>query len=97
MVRPDTERSVSAVASVTSAPRSVPLNRFAGERPQSLGLAHCISPQAHLGCEAGKGFTLAETKPDVVAMAKSLRRKGPKRGQRSLRAIAAERWQPPAT
>ena len=39
-------------------------------------------------CEGRK--PLAETKPDVVAMAKRLRRKGPKRGQRSLRAIAAE-------
>ena len=39
-------------------PRSVPLRRLAGERPQSLGLAYCISPQAHLGCEAGKGVIL---------------------------------------
>src|SRR4249920_1007797 len=39
-------------------------------------------------CEGRK--PLAETKPDVVAMAKRLRRKGPKRGQRSLRVIAAE-------
>ena len=39
-------------------------------------------------CEGRK--PLAETKPEVVAMAKSLRRRGPKRGQRSLRAIAAE-------
>jgi hypothetical protein len=39
-------------------PRSVPLRRIAGERPQSLGRAHRISPQAHLGCEAGKGFIL---------------------------------------
>ena len=39
-------------------------------------------------CEGRK--PLAETKPEVVAMAKSLRRRGPKRGQRSLRAIAVE-------
>ena len=39
-------------------------------------------------CEGRK--PLVETKPEVVAMAKSLRRKGPKRGQRSLRAISAE-------
>src|SRR6476469_3646331 len=39
-------------------------------------------------CEGRK--PLAETRPDVVAMAKRLRRKGPKRGVMSLRAIAAE-------
>ena len=39
-------------------------------------------------CEGRK--PLAETKPEAVAMAKRLRRKGPKRGVKSLRTIAAE-------
>src|SRR6187455_609789 len=37
---------------------------------------------------ARKRKPLAETKPEVVAMAKRLRRKGPKRGVMSLRDIA---------
>jgi hypothetical protein len=37
-----------------------------------------------------RGAAPGTTKPEVVAMAKRLRRKGPKRGQRSLRVIAAE-------
>lgn len=59
---------------------------------------------AHHRCKAGCGTELkrvktgrcegrkplAETKPEIVAMAKRLRRKGPERGQRSLRAIAAD-------
>ena len=39
-------------------------------------------------CEGRK--PLAETNPEAVAIAKRLRRKGPKRGVRSLRTIAAE-------
>src|SRR5262245_9987479 len=39
-------------------------------------------------CEGRK--PLSETRPEVVAMAKRLRRKGPKRGVRSLREIAFE-------
>ena len=39
-------------------------------------------------CEGRK--PLAETKPEVVKLAKSLRRRRPKGGQRSLRAIATE-------
>jgi DNA invertase Pin-like site-specific DNA recombinase len=39
-------------------------------------------------CEGRK--PLADTRPEVVALARRLRRKGPKRGVRSLRAIAAE-------
>lgn len=39
-------------------------------------------------CEGRKSY--AEARPDVVALAKRLRRKRPKAGQRSLREIAAE-------
>ena len=63
------------------------MNRCGARRDAAAGGAE---PQGRPPASARAGKSHAEARPDAVALARRLRRKRPKGGQRSLRDIAAE-------